>query len=90
MHCKYSNKLIGKIKVPGYKKIGIDVTACTKVDGLSLMINGKYADVVTEQKETKDGCTTKSFSINLGESPLVMGDITVILKEFVLFFFSST
>jgi len=70
-----------RVKAPGKKKIGINVTACSKVDGLTVFINGIYADVVGKKKKDKNGCVIKSFSTNLNLNPSVMGNLTVVLKD---------
>jgi len=69
------------VKVPGSKEIGINVTACSRVSGLTVFINGKYADVVKKKSVDKNGCTIKSFKTMLDMNPSVMGNVTVILKD---------
>jgi len=69
------------VKLPGKKKIGIDVRVCSRVNGLSVMFNGKYADILKEKSNDKNDCVTESFSIKLDASPFAKGNLTVFLKD---------
>ena len=71
------------VKLPGKKTIGLNVTACSGVNGLSVQFNGKPADVLKGESTDKNNCLTETFTIKLDASPCATGDLTVILKEFV-------
>jgi len=83
----YSSKsgtvVFNNIKVTGNKNIGIRVKSCSGFPGFTVSINGKKADV-TDKKESGK-CVTMTFSIK--PKSFEMGDITVLLKEFVTLYF---
>jgi len=71
------------LKLPGKKNIGVDVKACSRVDGLSIKFNGKYGEVVEEKDKDENGCITAKFRIQTETIPYDRGNLTIILKEFV-------